>query len=190
MIIRSLSLFLLFATLSAAADTTTWSGTSKISFDGTSTLHAWGGNVEAKPFATKVTTDANGNPTRVEATVTVEAAKMDTDEAKRDENMRKAMKVTEHPLITGVIDTPFTAIRQGDAAPAALPLKLTLLGKTQKLTGKISHWKLDGDKASFDLDFDLSLKKSDIKVPSVLLFIRVGDTIKVHCAVELKRSKN
>lgn len=186
---KHLLLFFLL-TSPGLADTITWSGTSKISFDGTSTLHDWGGKVDAKPFATKVTTDVNGDPTRVEATVTVEAAKMDTAEAKRDENMRKAMKVIEHPLITGVIDTPFTAIRQGDATPAALPLKLTLLGKTQNLTGKISHWKLDGDKASFDLDFDLSLKKSDIKVPSVLLFIRVGDTIKVHCTVELKRSKN
>lgn len=173
---------------SALAETTQWSGTSQISFDGTSTLHDWGGKVTAKPFATTVTTDAAGNPTRVEATVTVEVAKMDTAEAKRDENMRKAMQATAHPLITGVIDAPFTAIRQGEAAPATLPLKLTMLGKTQTLTGRISNWKHRGDKATFDLDFDLSLKKSDIKVPSVLLFIRVGDTIKVHAAVSLKRN--
>lgn len=182
--------FCLFCLLagSALADTSRWSGTSNISFDGTSTLHDWGGKVAAKPFATIVTTDAAGNPTKVEATVIVEVAKMDTAEAKRDENMRKAMHATDHPLITGVIDTPFSAIRQGDAAPATLPLKLTMLGKTQTITGRISHWKHQGDKASFDLDFDLSLKKSDIKVPSVLLFIRVGDTIKVHAAVSLKRN--
>jgi polyisoprenoid-binding protein YceI len=171
-------------------ETSNWSGTSKIQFDGTSTLHDWGGKVDAQPFATKVTTDASGNPTRVEARVTVEAAKMDTAESKRDANMRKAMKADEYPLITGVIDAPFAAIRQGDAAPATLPLKLTLLGKIQNLTGKISNWKLNGDKASFDLNFELSLKNSGIKVPSVLLFIRVGDTIKVRCAVELKRSAN
>lgn len=188
MMTRFSLLALLLTALPAQADTSTWSGTSKISFDGTSTLHDWGGKVQAKPFATQVTTDANGNPTRVQATVTVEAAKMDTAEAKRDENMRKAMKASEHPLITAVIDAPFTAIRQGDAAPATLPLKLTLLGRSQNIAGKISNWKLKGDKASFDLDFDLSLKNSGIKVPSVLLFIRVGDTIKVHCAVELKRS--
>jgi len=173
---------------SVLAETSNWSGTSQISFDGTSTLHDWGGKVAAKPFNTTVTTDAAGNPTRVEATVTVEVAKMDTAEAKRDENMRKAMQATAHPLITGVIDTPFTAIRRGDAAPATLPLKLTLLGKTQTITGRISHWQHQGDKASFDLDFDLSLKQSDIKVPSVLLVIRVGDTIKVHAAVSLKRN--
>ena len=189
MLIR-FSFFALLLTLSAAADTSTWSGTSKISFDGTSTLHDWGGKVQAKPFVTTVTTDASGNPRRVQATVTVEAAKMDTAEAKRDENMRKAMKAAEHPLITGVIAAPFTAIRQGDATPATLPLKLTLLGKTQDIAGKISNWKLKGDKGSFDLDFDLSLKSSGIKVPSVLLFIRVGDTIKVHAMVELKRLTN
>ncbi len=184
---KSLCLFLLLAG-SALADTSRWSGTSSITFDGTSTLHDWGGKVEAKPFVTTVTTDAAGNPVKVEATVTVEVAKMDTAEAKRDENMRKAMQAAAHPLITGVIDAPFSAIRQGDAAPATLPLKLTMLGKTQTLTGRISRWKQQGDKASFDLDFDLSLKKSDIKVPSVLFVIRVGDTIKVHAAVSLKRN--
>ena len=173
---------------SALADTSRWAGTSQISFNGTSTLHDWGGKVEAKPFATSVTMDAAGNPTRVVATVTVEVAKMNTAEPKRDENLRKAMQATTHPLITGVIDTPFAAIRQGDAAPATLPLKLTLLGKVQTITGRISHWKLQGDKATFDLDFDVSLKKSDITVPSVLVFIRVGDTIKVHAAVSLKRN--
>ena len=173
---------------SALADTSNWSGTSTISFDGTSTLHDWGGKVDAKPFVTKVTTDAAGNPTRVQATVTVEAAEMDTAEAKRDEAMRKAMKVPEHPLITGVIDTPFAALHPGDMKPAKLPLKLTLLGKTQTFMGKISHWKQQGDQASFDLDFTLSLSTSDIKPPSVLLFIRVGDTIKVHAAVSLKRN--
>ena len=183
-----ISLLLLLLAGSALADTSRWSGISHISFDGTSTLHDWGGKVETKPFATSVTMDAAGNPTRVEATVTVEVAKMDTAEAKRDENMRKAMQATAHPLITAVIDAPFTAIRQGDAAPATLPLKLTMLGKTQTITGRISQWKQQGDKASFDLDFDLSLKKSSIKVPSVLLFIRVSDTIKVHAAVSLKRN--
>lgn len=187
---RSLLCFCLLLPLSAVADISSWSGNSKISFEGTSTLHDWGGKVDAKPFVAKVTTDAGGNPTRVEASVIVEAAKMNTAEAKRDENMRKAMKADAYPLITGVIDASFTAIRQGDAAPASLPLKLTLLDKTQDITGRISNWKLNGDKASFDLDFNLSLKTSGIKVPSVLLVIRVGDTIKVHCAVELKRSPN
>ncbi|MBB5032521.1 YceI family protein [Prosthecobacter vanneervenii] len=180
-----LLLFLLAG--SALAETSRWSGTSTIAFNGSSTLHDWGGKVEPKPFTTIVTMDADGNPTKVEATVTVEVSRMDTAEAKRDENMRKAMQATAHPLITALIDTPFTAIRQGDAAPATLPLKLTMLGQTQTVIGKISRWHHQGDKASFDLDIDLSLKKSGITVPSVLLFIRVGDAIRVHASVSLKR---
>lgn len=172
---------------SALADASRWAGTSTITFNGTSTLHNWGGKVEARPFTTTVTTDADGSPTKVEAIVAVEVAKMDTAEARRDEGMRKAMQAAEHPLITAVIDTPFSAIRQGDAAPATLPIKLTMLGQTQTVTGKISQWKLQGDKATFDLDFELSLKKSGITVPSVLIFIRVGDTIRVHATVSLKR---
>ncbi len=172
---------------SVLAETSRWSGTSTIAFNGSSTLHEWGGRVDARPFTTTVTTDSAGNPTKLEATVTVEVAKMDTAETKRDENMRKAMQAAAHPFITAVIDTPFTAVRQGDAAPATLPLKLTMLGQTQTVIGKISQWKQQGDKASFELDFDLSLKKSGITVPSVLLFIRVGDTICVHATVSLKR---
>ncbi|MFZ2280298.1 MAG: hypothetical protein WAW39_21045 [Prosthecobacter sp.] len=72
------------------------------------------------------------------------------------------------------LDTHFAAIRQGDAAPSTLPLKLSMLGKTQTIMSQVSQWKQQGDKAMFDLSFDLSLRKSDIKVPSVLLFIRVG----------------
>lgn len=52
------------------------------------------------------------------------------------------------------------------------------------------RWKQQGDKATLDLDFDLSLKKSDIKVLSVLFIICVGDTIKVHAAVSLKRNSS
>jgi polyisoprenoid-binding protein YceI len=184
---KFLCLFCLMAG-SALADTSNWSGTSQISFNGTSTVNSWGGKVATKPFATTVTTDAAGNPTRVEATVRVEVAGMDTAEAARDVKMRESMQATAYPLITGVIDTPFSAISQGSATPSTLPLKLTLLGKTQTVMGRISHWKLQGNRATFDLDFDLSLKQSGIKVPSMLLVIRVGDTIKVHAAVSLKRN--
>lgn len=180
---------LALAALPAAGDTPErWSGTSDITFSGTSTLHNWQGTVPAQAFTATITRDSNGNPARVQATVTVEVAKMDTDEPKRDANMLKAMKEPEHPLIEGVIDAPFSAIAASGTTPASLPLKLKLLDKPQDVTGTITNWKLDGNKASFDLDFDVSMKASGIKVPAVLLFIRVGDTVKVHATVNLSRS--
>jgi hypothetical protein len=170
----------------AQADTTqSWSGKADITFEGTSTLHNWGGKVSAKPFQTQVTLDAEGKPKRVQAEVIVEAAKMDTAEPKRDENMRKAMKVTEHPLIQAMIDVPADQIAADLKTPTQLPMTLTLLGKPQQITGTIRQFQRKDGKVTFDLDFPVSMKASGISVPSVLLFIRVGDGVKVHASVTL-----
>ncbi|MDB6072765.1 MAG: hypothetical protein JWO89_405 [Verrucomicrobiaceae bacterium] len=40
------------------------------------------------------------------------------------------------------------------------------------------------------LEFKLSLKDCGINVPSKLLIIRVGDTIKLHASVKLKRAND
>ncbi len=176
-------LFLLLATLAQAE---TWNGKAVISFDGTSTLHDWGGKVNAQPFKADVTMNGD-KPQRIVSTVTVKAAEMDTEEAKRDENMRKAMKVTDHPLIVGKIDAKFTEVAAA-GMPTKLPIELNLLGTPQNVTGTISNWKLSGNKATFDLEFPVSMKASGISVPTVLLFIKVGDGIKVRASVTLTKN--
>lgn len=180
--------FALFTSMVHADTTASWSGKAEITFSGTSTLHDWGGKVSAKPFNTTVGLGATGNPTRIQAEIRVEAAKMDTAEAKRDENMRKAMKVTDHPLISAAIDVPADQIAADGKTPTQLPMTLTLLGKPQKVTATITKWKLVGGKATFDLDFPVSMKASGISVPTVLLFIRVGDGVKVHASVTLTQN--
>ncbi len=185
-------LFLVLALLGGRgvkADTAQkWSGTADITFAGSSTLHDWAGKVAAKPFTTTVTLDEAGKPRRVQATVTVEAAQMDTAEPKRDENMRKAVKAADYPLISAVIDASADSIASDSKTPALLPMTLTLLGKSQKITGAISHYQKQEDKVTFDLDFPVSMKASGISVPSVLLFIRVGDEVKIHATVTLNQS--
>lgn len=178
----------LLASMLHADSTASWSGKAEITFSGTSTLHDWGGKVAAKPFNTTITLDSSGKPTRIQADVRVEAAKMDTAEAKRDENMRKAMKVTDHPLISASIDVPADQIAADGKTPTKLPMTLTLLGKPQKVTATITNWKLASGKATFDLDFPISMKASGISVPTVLLFIRVGDGVKIHAAVTLTQN--
>ena len=182
--------FLSFAFLTSilhADSTASWSGKAEITFSGTSTLHDWGGKVAAKPFNTTVSLDNNGRPTRIQAEVHVEAAKMDTAEAKRDENMRKAMKGTDHPLISAAIDAPADQVAADGKTPTKLPMILTLLGKPQKVTATITKWKLTGKTATFDIDFPVSMKASGISVPTVLLFIRVGDGVNVHASVTLSQ---
>lgn len=169
-----------------SADTgTSWTGTGEITFSGTSTLHEWAGKVTARPFKTMVTYDANGEPFRIQAEVEVESSLMDTAEPKRDANMRKAMKVTDYPLIRATVDAPVAGIATDGKTPVKLPMTLMLLGKPQTVEAGISHWKMAGRKATFDLNFDVSMKASGISVPPVLVFIRVGDAVTVHASVTL-----
>ena len=171
------------------ADTPTrWAGTSEIQFSGTSTLHSWSGKVSAKPFAAVVVMDSSDRPVSLKAKVEVKAADMNTAEPKRDENMHNDMKVTTFPLVSAAMDTGFDKVMSGKKAPSKLPFTLTILGKPQSVEGTITNWVLKGDTATFDLDFELSLKKCDIKVPSVLFVISVGDTIKIHAPVKLVRA--
>ncbi len=170
------------------AEPTLWSGTSEIRFDGTSTLHDWSGTVPVDPFTATVMMNDQEQPTALKAKVTVKAVKMDTKEPDRDKKMRDSMKVADFPLIVGTMDTAFDQVmKPGEKSPSRLPFTLSLLGKDQQVDGAMSNWVLKGNTATFDLDFDLSLKKSGINVPSVLLVVRVGDTIKVHANVKLVR---
>jgi len=170
------------------AETTKWNGASLIAFSGTSTLHNWSGTVKARPFTATVTVDVKGQPTHLASTVEVAAATMDTAEPDRDVKMRDSMQVKQFPLISGAMDADFNKIAVGQATPNALPFSLTLLGKKQEVRATISKWALKGDVATFDLDFDLSLKASGIQVPSMFLVVRVGDAIHVHAAVKLTRA--
>jgi len=177
--------------LQAEATPVHWKGSSEIQFSGTSTLHEWAGKVTTQPFTATVLTDEAGQPVRLDATVQVKVAGMDTAEADRDKNLRKAMNVTGFPLITGTMDAPFTQIMdQRTHRPAALPLKLELLGRKHNVAATISHWAATSKTASFDLDFDLSLKECGITVPTILFVIRVGDTINLHANVKLARSND
>ena len=179
------------AALPSFAATTQWKGSSEIAFAGTSTLHAWDGKVKAEPFKATVGTNADGTPDHLNAKVQVKVAGMDTAEEGRDKNMRKAMKAEGFPLITAVMDVPFAKIMDAKThQPATLPFALTLLGKEHPVAGKISQWKASDKEASFDLDFELSLKDCGITVPTVLLFIKVGDTIKLHATVKLQRTQD
>lgn len=180
---------LLLSGASLADAPTSWRGTSEIRFDGTSTLHDWSGTVPVDSFTAIVDMDEKGNPTALKARVVVKAVKMDTKEEGRDKNMRECMKVADFPLITGTMDTAFDRImKPGGGAPSQLPFKLNLIGKEHQVNAAISKWTLKGNTATFDLDFELSLKKCGIKVPSVLFVVRVGDTIKVHASVKLVRT--
>lgn len=183
-----ITLLLLLESRTLAAEEQAWNGRADITFSGTSTLHDWSGKVAAQPFLTRVSTDSAGRPTRVRSSVKIEAAGMDTAEPRRDENMRKAMKTAEHPLIGAEIDVPADKIAADLKTPARLPMTISLLGRPLQVTGTVSKFKRQEGSITFDLDFPLSMKAGGISVPSVLYFIRVGDVVNIHAAVTLSQN--
>jgi hypothetical protein len=185
-----LGLLSLTATPLLSQSPSIWKGSSEIQFSGNSTLHNWSGKVPTEPFAATVTMDESGLPASLKARVEVQAAKMDTNEPKRDENMHNDMKVSKYPLIIGTMDSSFDKLTSDGRTPSKLPFVLTIMGAPHNVEGRISNWVLKGNVATFDLDFELSLKKCNISVPSVLLVISVGDTIKLHAPVKLVRATN
>jgi hypothetical protein len=181
-------LVMLLESRTLAGEAQAWKGLADITFSGTSTLHDWSGKVAAQPFLTRVSTDPGGRPVRVQSSVKIEAAGMDTAEPKRDENMRKAMKTSEHPLITAEIDVPAEKIASDLKSPTQLPMTITLLGRPLQVIGTVSRFKQQAGSITFDLDFPLSMKAGGISVPSVLYFIRVGDVVKIHASVTLTQN--
>ncbi|QIF05092.1 YceI family protein [Roseimicrobium sp. ORNL1] len=174
----------------ALGDTANWDGSASIAFAGTSTLHDWDGKVKAEPFTASVVADDDGQPKTLTATVKVKATDMDTDNDKRDATMQKSMKVTDYPLIEGKFQgVSFASIMPDGKTPSKLPFSLTLMGKKQDVVATVTSWKLSGDTATFDANFSLSLKQCGITVPSAMLVVRVGDTVKVNVAVKLVRAK-
>lgn len=173
-----------------AGTPTRWDGTCAISFAGTSTLHRWAGTVKAEPFVATVDMSDSGDPIQFSADVSVKAAQMDTRNEKRDAKMRESMKTGEFPAIRGRFEkTPFATLKpDASGRPSRLPFQLQLLGRWQPVEAVISQWRASGNEVSFDADFDLSLSRSGIKVPSVLAVIRVGDQVSVHTSVRLVRS--
>ena len=181
-------LVLLLESKTHARETQAWQCRADITFSGTSTLHDWSGKVAAQPFLTRVSTDSGGRPARVQSSVKIEVAGMDTAEPRRDENMRKAMKTSEHPLITAEIDVPADKIASDLRTPTQLPMTLTLLGNPLQVIGSVSSFKQQDGRITFDMDFPISMKAGGISVPSVLYFIRVGDVVKIHASVTLTQN--
>ena len=109
---------------------------------------------------------------------------MDTDNADRDENLRKVMRAAEHREILGRAE-----IRpDGGKLPDAVRLELVVLGQARVVEARASNWVVSADRVAVDLEFPVSLDAWGIERPSFLMFIRVGDEVRVRVRVELSRS--
>jgi len=157
-----------------------------IEFTGHSTLHDFRGTVHSQPFEVLVEKAENGAETwSVDVSVTAE--QMNTGNGLRDKNMRALLRVSDFPLIRGSVVRAAPAAFRSSAAPAKLPLKLSLLARDAEVEADVSNWQEDENRIEFDMAFPVSLGQYGLKPPSMMGMIKVGDRVDVLAHVILKK---
>lgn len=158
-------------------------------FLGTSTLHDFEGAVRCLPFRADWEKDADGRQVVPRAEVEVPVSEMDTGNADRDEELRKMFRSDRFPVIRGTVrDVDADAVRRAIErdGKAVLTLSLRVRDVERRIPATVTNLREEGNSASFDLEFPVSLSEFGLTPPSVLFIIRVGDGVTVKGNVLLK----
>lgn len=182
-----LLLFIFTGPLSVyAAD---YQGKCDIVFLGSSTLHDFHGKTRCQPFTISVIDGV------IEiSTLSVAIADMDTDNSKRDRNMREMFEERKHPLITGSagpvsLKDIRASQRSGSNSAYKITFKLKIRDIVKPVTATIKNFSETDSRITSDVAFTLSLSEFQLKPPSVLGMIKVDDTVSVTAAFVLNASK-
>ena len=172
----------LLAEASGAPPVASTAAVATVTFEGTSTLHDFHGTAESDPAELAVEPAAGG---RVwSAAVRVPAARLSTDHRKRDANMFKMLETGLFPAIAGRIErAPVPA-----DAPQPVDLLLELHGTNHAVKAEVGEWRETPDLVEFRLSFPVSLAAFNLRAPSVMGMIRVGDEVRVTCHVRAPRA--
>jgi hypothetical protein len=165
-------------------------GACSVQFVGTSTLHDFSGSGSCEPFVLQVPETPGGEAIVPETVLTVTVAGMETGNASRDEKMYEMFDAAKFPQIAGVLDGgPLLDMRRKlhDAAggTGSFPLRLRIRGLEAPAVARVTHLVDDSGGLSFDLEFPVSLAAYQLKPPSVLGLIRVGDQVRVKIGLRL-----
>jgi hypothetical protein len=147
--------------------------TATIRFQGSSTLHDFGGRVSTQPFALMLASNAWS------ASAGVLAGEMDTHNDGRDRAMWKMFETNSYPQVQGSVRRAPRPLPDGTKVTLALRIR----DQEHDLEVILSRWKEDADSIRFHAEWDVSLTQFKLKPPSVAGVIRVGD--KVHLAADV-----
>jgi hypothetical protein len=180
--VRSRLAILLVALLAAPAYAGGIEGTCDVRFLGTSTLHDFSGTVRSRPFSAPFSRDAAGKSILPSVEMEFPVAEMKTGNDSRDEKMREMFQSDRHPVIRAVArdidaDRARERMRKDPGGKTPLEVTLAIRGVERKVQATAGNWKEDGDRVAFDVEFPVSLKEFDLKAPSVLGLVRVGDRV-------------
>jgi polyisoprenoid-binding protein YceI len=151
-----------------------------IRFDGSSSLHNFGGDVG--DLAVSLLPSANAG--RWNADFGIPVAAMTTGNESRDARMREMLHADRSPEIR-------IALREVDPDQARrasrLDGTLTIDGNSRPFTATLANWR-DGEAGpSFDAAATISLADFGLVAPTVLGLIRVADPVEIHAHVDVGR---
>jgi polyisoprenoid-binding protein YceI len=165
-------------------------GSCEIEFFATSTKRDFSGSADARSFILTRHADASGEPGWWSASVEVSVTDLVTGWDERDLDMHWMFDANHFPSIFAVFphieNEAYESERLDDAPP--LEFRLTIRDVTRPMSAKVSHWVRSGDRASFDAEFDVSTSSFELKVPTLLGFLRVGDVVTVRAHIEILRT--
>jgi hypothetical protein len=166
-----------------------------VAFLVTSTLHDVPGSARCLPIAAVLGRDAAGRQVIPSVEVDVPVEGMDTRNKSRDGQMREMFRYDRFPRIHAAVrDVDVDRLRvelgKGREGTAPLDLLLRIRDVERKVRATVSNLKESGERITFDLDFPVSLGEFDLKAPSVLGIIRVGDKVSVKAIFTLTVSRS
>jgi polyisoprenoid-binding protein YceI len=169
-------------------------GACDVAFLVTSTLHDFPGSARCLPFEAVLDLDAAGNPVIPSVEVEVPVAGMDTRNKSRDGQMREMFRSDRFPRIRAVardVDVGRLRVELGKGREGKAPLDMLLRIREveRKVRATASNLKESGDRVTFDIEFPVSLGEFDLKAPTVLGIIRVGDKVSVKATFALTVSR-
>lgn len=176
---RYLMFIILVLTLTVAtAAARDYQGGCDISFYGRTAFKGFRGTVSCQPFSVS---EVNGF---VESPViSVRVAQMDTNNAKRNIQLREMFEEDKFPLITGSADRIpmediLSILKRGPSATTEVSFQLTIRDITHQVAATIKNLVETETSITAELEFAVSLASYQLSPPSLLGIIRVADIIK------------
>jgi hypothetical protein len=170
-------------------------GACDVAFLITATLHDVPGSARCLPFEAVLARDPAGRQVIPAVEVDVPVTGMDTRNTTRDGKMREMFLSERFPRIHAAardVDVERLRVEMGKGREGKAPLDLLLRIRDveRKIPATASNLKETGDRVTFDLEFPVSLGEFDLKPPSVLGIIRVGDKVSVKATFTLTVSRS
>lgn len=159
-------------------------GACDVAFLVTSTLHDVPGSARCLPFTAVLARDAAGREVIPSVEVEVPVAGMDTRNRSRDGQMREMFLSERFPRIRAAatnvdVERIRAEARKGRGEEPSIDLLLRIRDVERRVRATAGNLKESGERVTFDIEFPVSLREFDLKAPSVLGIIRVGDRVSV-----------